>query len=178
MTDPVYSLRAHRWCPETTYRQHDDALHWSNNRGHGSLAFAEIRKVQVYKIRYLRSRASYWRCILHGVDGRKICLQAAHYVAFHQIEDRTATYIPFIKRLESRIAVVNPSARFEEGNHWLELVDWCRGAVLVVILDLVRVVRLDWAQRASSWLLRRIGPLLKGHRVARANLIAAYPEKS
>ena len=159
MTDLVYSLRAHQWCPETTYRQHDDALHWSNYRGRGSVAFAEIRKVQVYKIRYLWSRASYWRCILHSADGRKICLQAAHYVDFRRIEDRTTTYIPFIKRLESRIAMVNPNARFEQGNHWLELVDSCRGAVIVLVLDLLRVVRLDWARRTSSWLLRRIGPL-------------------
>jgi Kdo2-lipid IVA lauroyltransferase/acyltransferase len=31
---------------------------------------------------------------------------------------------------------------------------------------------------AVAWVMRKIGPRLKGHRVARANLVAAYPEKS
>lgn len=177
MTERAYSLRVSRWGSETSYRHDDDALHWTGADGSGSVRYADITKVRIYKFRYFGSRASYWRCVLHCADGRKIRLQAAHHVAFRRVEDRSAAYIPFIKQLESRIAAVNPSV-ITAGSHWVALVDACRGHLAVLVLDLVRLVPLDWARGASAWLTRMIGPLLKGHRVARANLAAAYPEKS
>src|SRR5262245_8900780 len=43
---------------------------------------------------------------------------------------------------------------------------------------LIRKLGLDRAGRLGSVLMRSIGPRLRAHRVARANLKAAFPEKS
>jgi KDO2-lipid IV(A) lauroyltransferase len=177
MTHLTYSLRASRWGPETSYSQDDDALHWTNARGKGSVRYVDITKLEVYKFRFLGSRTSYWRCVLHCPGGQKIRLQAAHHVSFRRIEDRTASYIPFIKRLESRIRAVNPTV-FSHGGHWIAILDAWRGHLVVLLLHLARSLPLDAARTASVLLIRTVGPMLKGHRVARMNLTHAFPEKS
>jgi Kdo2-lipid IVA lauroyltransferase/acyltransferase len=52
------------------------------------------------------------------------------------------------------------------------------GFIAVVVLRVIRRGdRVRFANRAGS-LMRRVGPLLSEHKVGRANLMAAYPEKS
>ena len=143
-----------------------------------AVRYSTIREVQVYKVRYLGSRATYWRCVLRYGSGGKTCLQAAHFLGFRQIEDQTPTYIPFIKKLEARIAEANPTAVFREGRPWLAYWDAALGAMFVLAQKATRLVSLNSASDAFSWLMRMIGPRLKGQRIARANLAAAYPEKS
>ena len=174
MMDRSYSFRINRWSPETVYWTDLEVLHWSNARGEGCLAFAAIRRVRAYKVRFFGSRTTYWRCDLIPARGRRIRLQAAHYGSNGQIEDRTAAYIPFIKQLESRLAQANPGAAFES-NQRLALSDAMVGSLVVIALKLIRLVDFYWAANTAAWLMRRIGPSLKGHRVARANLLAAYP---
>jgi lauroyl/myristoyl acyltransferase len=68
VTDPesdfIYSFRINRWSGETTYRRDRDALHWLDARQEGRVVYTAVRTVQVYKVRYFGSRATYWR----GVD--------------------------------------------------------------------------------------------------------------
>jgi len=47
-----------------------------------------------------------------------------------------------------------------------------------VLFKLMRRTDLDRTLDFIAWLMRKIGPWLRGQRVARANLVAAYPEKS
>jgi len=178
MPNLSYVVRTGPWSLETTYGQDADALFWKSAWREGRVAYAAIREVQVYKVRYFGSRSTYWRCVLRYGPSRKIRLQAAHYLGFRRIEDRTATYIPFIKKLEARIATANPGVAFREGRHWLAVMDSVVGALLVLALKIMRFVGVDRATALASWLMRKIGPRLKGHRIARSNLIAAYPEKS
>jgi KDO2-lipid IV(A) lauroyltransferase len=178
VTDLEYTFRVSPWSSEITYRPGLDALFWKGGHGQGRLDYAAIRVVHVYKVRYLGSRKTYWRCVLRYGLGRKICLQAAHFAGFRRIEDRTPTYIPFVKRLEARIAAANPDANFREGRQSLTFTDAALGSALILIQKSTRVVGLNSATRAISWLMRKIGPRLKGQRIARLNLIAAYPEKS
>jgi Kdo2-lipid IVA lauroyltransferase/acyltransferase len=153
-------------------------LHWCNERHEGRLAYASVRKIKAYKIRYFGSRATYWRCDLSGAGGRRIRLQAAHVSGGGRIEDRTASYIPFIKQLEANVAAANPHAVFSPAVHWVACVDAVLGSLLVVALRVLRRIDLDLATAAVAALARRIGPRLKGHRVARSNLSLAFPEKS
>jgi Kdo2-lipid IVA lauroyltransferase/acyltransferase len=46
------------------------------------------------------------------------------------------------------------------------------------MLKLVRRLDVDWSSDAAAGLLRRIGPWMPEHRIGRANLRAAFPEKS
>jgi KDO2-lipid IV(A) lauroyltransferase len=173
-----YSFRLNRRSGETTYWLGRDGLHWQDARREGHLDYSSIRTVQVYKVRYFGSRATYWRCVLHHGWGRRMRLQAAHYMGFRRIEDRSATYIPFVKQLELRIAVANPHAAFKHGRDWLGYYDAALGTLFLLAQKIIRLVSLDAAAGIAARLMRRIGPLLKGHRIARANLVAAYPEKS
>ena len=52
------------------------------------------------------------------------------------------------------------------------------GRLAVGMLKGLRLADPDWVAEASGRTLRTIGPLLPEHRIARANLTAAYPEKS
>ena len=176
--EDFYSVRVSRWSAETVYRLHTDSLHWSDERGERDLLHANIRKVRVYKIRYFRSRTSYWRCDLTYADGVHIRLQAAHYGLDGRVEDRTTAYIPFIKRLEARLAHANPNVAFETAEQRLALLDTAVGVLAIVALRLVRLVDLRHAANAAGFLMHQIGPWLKGHGVAKANLVAAFPEKS
>src|SRR5271154_2914055 len=177
-TESAYAFRAHPWSSETTYRQNSDGLAWNGHRGAGGVSYAEIREVQVYKVRYLGSRATYWRCILHYGLGRRLVLQAAHFCGLRRIEDRTATSLPFIKKLEARIAAANPDVVFRhDGGRLLAALDAVLGALIVLALRSGRLLGFDRAAASSAWVMRNIGPWLKGQRTARTNLAAAFPDK-
>jgi Kdo2-lipid IVA lauroyltransferase/acyltransferase len=178
MGDLIYSFRIDRWSAESTYRLERDALRWTNACGEGCAAYASITKVRFYKARYVGSRKTYWRCDLRDRRGRRIRLQAAHHAQDGGIEDRSAAYVPFVRQLETRIRTANPAATFIAAGHWLAVVDAVVGSLVVGAQKSTRLVRLDRAAGVAAWLMRRIGPYLKGHRVARENLVAAFPEKS
>lgn len=52
------------------------------------------------------------------------------------------------------------------------------GAVVAGLFKLVRLMNPDRTAERSGWLLQRLGRWLPEHRVGRANLAAAFPEKS
>jgi KDO2-lipid IV(A) lauroyltransferase len=52
------------------------------------------------------------------------------------------------------------------------------GFLTVQTLRFIRLVNVGTMANLSSAVMRRVGPLLKEHRIGRANLIAAFPEKS
>ena len=52
------------------------------------------------------------------------------------------------------------------------------GLVAVGVLKTLRLLDPDRMGDFSGWVLRHVGPLLREHRLARANLVAAFPEKS
>jgi KDO2-lipid IV(A) lauroyltransferase len=52
------------------------------------------------------------------------------------------------------------------------------GRIAVGLLRVVRAANADRMADFAGWLMRSIGPLLPEHRVGRANLVAAFPEKS
>lgn len=52
------------------------------------------------------------------------------------------------------------------------------GALAVGLINLMRLVPPDTMENAAGRLMRRIGPLFKEHKIGRANLTAAFPEKS
>jgi KDO2-lipid IV(A) lauroyltransferase len=51
------------------------------------------------------------------------------------------------------------------------------GVLAVGLLEALRLVNPDRIANFSGWLMRRLGPLLPEHKLGRANLAAAFPEK-
>lgn len=173
-----YSFRPSVFATDRTYRLQDEHLEWSDARGQHRVTYQDIAKMVVFKERFLGSAASYWCNVLHLRSGEKIKLGAAHRVRFRKIEDRTVTYIPFIKALEARVQSCNPKAPFIRGRYWLNRVENLLGRLAVLVLRGLR--RFDPGRSAAfaGRVTRLIGPRLRGHRIARANLAAAFPEKS
>lgn len=52
------------------------------------------------------------------------------------------------------------------------------GAITVALLGLARLFDPDRLANFAGFVARKLGPLVREHRVARANLVAAFPEKS
>jgi KDO2-lipid IV(A) lauroyltransferase len=56
--------------------------------------------------------------------------------------------------------------------------DWTVGALLTVVLRTIRYFDRLWVSDVFAWMARTIGPRTGEHRIGRANLTAAFPEKS
>ncbi|MEP7030815.1 MAG: hypothetical protein ABI830_07765, partial [Pseudolabrys sp.] len=178
MDDISYQFKPGGFARERTYHLLPAALEWQDGRTRGQVAYADILRVEVCKERFLGSSASYWRCVLYPASGPAIKLGAASRVGLRRIEDRTAIYIPFIKDLEARVLAANPQRVMIDGVTWLSRLEEAGGRAIVFFLHVIRNHNPDrWAD-VAAWIARRIGPWLRGHRTARSQLVAAFPEKS
>jgi KDO2-lipid IV(A) lauroyltransferase len=69
-------------------------------------------------------------------------------------------------------------ARRRRGSWLRRAGDAVFGFLTVQTLRFIRLVNLGTMANLSAAVMRRVGPLLKEHRIGRANLAAAFPEKS
>jgi len=56
--------------------------------------------------------------------------------------------------------------------------DWTVGTLLTIVLRTIRYFDRLWVSDVFAWLARTVGPWTKEHRIGRANLVAAFPEKT
>src|SRR5262245_32952684 len=170
-----YSFRPSRSAPERQYRLTSDRLTWTGSEG--GIAYRDVARVKVYQSRFWGSSRAYWTCKLYPYRGKKLYLSAAHVLSGRAIEDRTQSYIPFIKELEARITGANKNVSFVVGRGWLSRIEGGVGSIAVLLLR--QIWRFDCHRTATvlAALLQKIGPRLRGHRTARAQLRIAFPEK-
>jgi Kdo2-lipid IVA lauroyltransferase/acyltransferase len=171
-----YSFRPSAFASETHYLLTPDQLTWAD--GAGRISYRDVAQIKVYQRRFWGSSRLYWTCKLYPYKGRRIYLSAAHRLSLRKIEDRTRTYIPFIKDLEARIATTNSKALFVVGRGWLSRIENVAGWVAVQILRQIWRFDPDRTADGLAGLMRKIGPLLRGHRTARTQLRTAFPEKN
>lgn len=176
MSEHSYLFRPSTFVSERKYVLTPDRLTWAD--GKNGISYREVTQVKVYQRRFWGSSRSYWTCKLYPYRGRPIFLSAAHRLSFRAIEDRSPLYIPFIKNLESRIAANNKNARFVTSRGWLSRVESVAGGAVVQILRLTWRLNLKRSSDLITGVIRKIGPRLRGHRTARAQLVHAFPEKS
>jgi KDO2-lipid IV(A) lauroyltransferase len=178
MSELTYSFRPGRFARKRTCRLRADRLEWQDGHRVGSVPYADVARIEVCKERFLGSSASYWQCVLYPKAGRKIRLGAASRCGLRGVEDRTEAYIPFIKELEARVATANPRRIMVEGETLLGRTEQGVGRLAVWLLRAMRHTNPDRCADIAAWVLRRVGPRLRGHRTARSQLVAAFPEKS
>jgi len=171
-----YSFRPSALAPERQYALDADQLTWTGDN-RGSLAYNSVAKVKVYQARFWGSSKSYWTCVLYPHFGKTIYLSAAHRAGGRTIEDRTATYIPFIKELETRIAAAG-QARFVKGRGLLSLAENGAGWIAVKMLRALGRIDCDRSANALAKIMCTVGPRLRGNRLARAQLAVSFPEKT
>jgi len=172
-----YSFRPSTLGAERHYFLTTDGLTCLGRKS-GNVAYRDVAKVKIYQTRFLGSSKSYWACTLFSYSGKKIHLAAAHHQGLRKIEDRSPTYLPFFKELEARIAAANPNAHFIGGRSWLNRIESAVGHSSVQILRALRTFDSDRVTKITVRTLRIVGPRLRGHRTARAQLKSAFPEKN
>jgi KDO2-lipid IV(A) lauroyltransferase len=190
MNEPCYSFRSNAFTPERTYRIGADALYWTSGASENRVAYSDVCEVRLSR-RQMRGEAvgthrATLRCLLRCRSGSRITLSPLHYVRFRRWEDRSTPYAAFVGALLRELRNCNPDLKISGEVHWtLRLRRSVRRAAFAAagwaggeIMRLIRHWDLDRTTRAAGRLMRAIGPRLHGHRVARANLKIAFPDKS
>lgn len=190
MTEPSYSFRANALAPERTYRLGADALYRTTGRKEERIPYGDICEVRLYR-QFMRGESALnkkimWRCHLQRRTGGRVVLSPRHSLRFEGWEDRSSSYAAFINALLAQLRSCNPDLTVITQPHWtLRLRRAVRrslmpiqGRILAMLLELIRNWDPDRTARAAGRLMRAVGPWLRGHRVARANLKAAFPRKS
>ena len=108
-----YCCRAHVFRPLYCYDVVAGGLVRQGPDGKIEISFADIAEIVVFKERRLGSSRSYWACTIKSA-ARQYSLTSAHRIWPLKTEDRTESYIPFIKEFERRALAANPSIRFVE----------------------------------------------------------------
>jgi KDO2-lipid IV(A) lauroyltransferase len=189
MTGPYYSFRANAFKPERTFRIGADALYWQVGNRENGILYRSVSEIRYYR-RLARGDAvvlarTTMSLQLRCHSGQHVTLSPLHYNRFRHWEDRSALYSAFVDALLPRLRE-NPDLKIATEVHWtLRLrravtrsVRSLLGRFGEKVLNLFRPFGLDRTARFGARLMRTIGPCLTAHRVARANLKAAFPEKS
>src|SRR5262245_59328366 len=171
-----YTFRPSLSAPERRYVLTSDRLTWTGNEG--GIAYRDVARVKVYQSRFWGSSRAYWTCKLYPYQGKTLYLSAAHVLSGRAIEDRTKSYIPFIKELEARIAGANENVRFVVGRGWLSRIEGGAGSIAVLFLRQIWRFDRDRSAAVLAAVMQKIGPRLRGHRTARAQFKIAFPEKN
>jgi KDO2-lipid IV(A) lauroyltransferase len=181
----VHSFRRRIFAAERTYRLGASDLEWRDGASSGAVTYGDIVAVHEYKSKVwgvlsaeLPRRFDY---VLYCRDGSKIALNSIHVVRFRTAENRAASCTSFVAELKARIAAANPNVELLSKLSWFYRLDTAAGrarnGVGHLLFKLIRYFDVDRAANFSAWALRMVGPRLRGHRTARANLVAAYPDK-
>jgi len=179
-----YSYRPHAFSRERNFWLEPNALGWSYGNSERRVDYRDIEEARLYRLFMRRSGALrkkiMWRLHLHCRSGERIVVSPLHCVRFRTWEDRSAAYLVFANAVLSQLDPADAKVVAEQ--HWtMRLRSQIRGLASRVLLTLVLLARGRDPDRITSVagrFMRVTGPWLRGQRVARGNLIAAFPEKS
>jgi Kdo2-lipid IVA lauroyltransferase/acyltransferase len=185
----VHAFRRSVFSAERTYRLGADGLEWRDGKAEksgGAVAYRDIVAVHEYKSKVWGALAAElprrFDYVLHCRDGTRIFLDSIHVVRFRVAENRHASCAAFVAELKARVAAANPDVKFFNtlsGSYRFAMAaDRAWYNIAHLLLKLIRRLDIDRAANVTAWTLRKIGPRLRGHRTARLNLTAAYPDKS
>jgi Kdo2-lipid IVA lauroyltransferase/acyltransferase len=185
-----YAYRRRAFSRERSFWLEPDALGWSLGDEEGRIFYGDVDEARLYRL-FMRGAAAIdkkvmWRLHLHCRSGERLVVSPLHYVGFRSWEDRSTTYIAFANQLLQQLHNANPNLTIIREHHWtMRLRRAARrgtsalgGVILLKLFWLVRNCEPDSTANGAARFMRAIGPWLRGHRVARMNLAAAFPDKS
>jgi hypothetical protein len=140
VADATYRFRGSLGAGEQSYAVTEDALTWPG----GTVPLDRIAAISIYAVPGMRmlgygtvaqpSR----RCTIRLRDGRKIVLSSLHFLGLGRFEDRTQSYLPFMRTLISNVAARHPDVRLTTGMPsplwWLWLMTF---GLLVLVLGII-----------------------------------------
>jgi hypothetical protein len=125
---PSYVARVRVLDEEAVWRLAPDALELQGGpldlqaspaaRSDGTLRFPyrDIVGVRLY-FAPAQYNPGHYCCALRMRSGQHVEIPSTHTAGIMSSEDRTASYVPFVRALIARVAAANPSARFRAGLH-------------------------------------------------------------
>lgn len=187
---PSYSFRTRAFAAERTYYLGIEALQWQSGAAVSEIFYRDVHEVYTYRIIARGEAALKGRTMfsmrLHCRSGRRLTLSPLHAVGVWRWEDRSAAYSAFTGVLLDRLRA-NADLEIVTATHWTlrlrhaltrRAVPWLLDRVGERLLHLIRPFGLQRMSGLGSRLMRLIGPWLPADRVGRANLKAAFPDKS
>jgi hypothetical protein len=110
----AYSFRAHAFVKEATWRTEDGMLTCERQGQTMRFPLAEATDVRLV---FDPTRLSYnrFRCNVRFRDGREAVLINQSYSGFADFEDRSVSYVPFVRELIARITQATSACRFHAG---------------------------------------------------------------
>jgi KDO2-lipid IV(A) lauroyltransferase len=182
----VHSFQRNFLSPERSYRLLPDGLEWREGGTPHIVRYADIVEIREFKGKVFGALSAQlprsFDYLIRGRDGEQYLLNSIHRPRFGAAENRAATCTTLVDELRRRVAAANPNVRSVNDLRWsYKLANaadrvWYRVGLL--FFKLIRRSDFDRSSNFAARLMRRIGPRLRGHRTARANLVAAYPDKS
>jgi Kdo2-lipid IVA lauroyltransferase/acyltransferase len=128
------------------------------------------------------TQRTYWVCSIRCKSGKRVSILPLHYVRFRKWEDRSPQFGAMVRPFLQELKRVSPALDVSFEQHWdlklKRLVVSCGGSILVGLVRLIRISNQEGVAEISSYVTRKIGPYLRAHRIGRANLVAAFPDKS
>ena len=177
MSELSYRYRAHPFARARTYRLGENELLIDDDARAWSVPYADVTFIEAFDVRFLGDPTFYARHILRTPDGRSVVLDAGFRDRWQVADHRTA-YGPFIGTLLGAIGAANPDYEYVQGRLPLNRANGLGGKLTVGLLRLVRRTNPDRWANLAAWIMRRVGPRLRGHRRALEQLALAFPEKS
>jgi len=177
MSEFCYRDRPRLFAKERMFRLGSDALLVSGTNLQRTIAYADIKFIEVFEVALVGDPSRHRRWILHPAGGKPITLTAATRDGLRVVSHEDA-FVRFVLELERRIVAVNPDLYYIEGRKAFNRAWGIPAKLAVVLIRLVRHTGPDrWAD-VAAWVMRYVGPYLKGHRQAIEQIALAFPEKS
>ncbi len=177
-----YIFRRGFFSPTIACRIGDDALEWKHSNGHNRIEFRDIDRIRLYQVRKLgvsgQTSALVWRCQVSAKSDRDITLTQDHFVRIGRRENRGLSFRFFVNALIAQTSANNPEVRILHEEAGRRRVRVPSGRFLIQSLNVLGWIKPAYLEAVGGSILRTVGPWLPEHRVGRANLAIAFPEKS
>jgi hypothetical protein len=162
VADLTYQFRLGLHRGAETYRLTDDALMCSS----GYLPLREVAAVRVYSVPGLRSLGNntlfppMLRATIRSKNGRGIVLSNLHFVGLGRFEDRTGSYLPFLRALVRGVGERSPGARLVSGMPLAMCWSWVvvfgalvAGLVSIIVVGAIGlIVEKQWSWTSTAFM--------------------------
>jgi KDO2-lipid IV(A) lauroyltransferase len=177
MSEPAYRYRTHPFARACTYQVGETDLLIDDGACKWSVPYRDVSLIESFDVSFVGCSTPYWRHVFRTRNGSAIVLSAGFRDRW-RIADHRTEYVAFISQLLKAIDRVDPNHDYVHGRLLLNRAGGLGGKLAVRLLRLVRRSNPDRWAAVAAWIMRHIGPRLRGHRRALEQLALAFPEKS
>jgi KDO2-lipid IV(A) lauroyltransferase len=176
MSELSYRYRAHPFARAQTFRLGKTELLIGDGVRERSVRYADISFIEADDVRFLGSRTWYLQHILRTPNG-PLVLGSGFRDPWHVV-DKRPEYDTFFGRLLKAISDVNPERQYVHGRLLINRAGDLGAKLVLLVHWTIRHTNPDRWANVAAWIMRRVGPRLRGHQSALEQIAIAFPEKS